>query len=124
MFITHDLGVVAETAQRVVVMYAGRKVEEAAVADLFARPLHPYTLGLMGSIPKLAARALAGGRGRLAEIPGVVPSLRQEMPGCTFAPRCPFAQDRCRAEVPELEDRDGGRLVACWEWERVAEQAA
>ena len=124
VFITHDLGVVAETAQRVVVMYAGRKVEEAAVADLFARPLHPYTLGLMGSIPKLAARALAGGRGRLAEIPGVVPSLRQEMPGCTFAPRCPFAQDRCRAEVPELEDREGGRLVACWEWERVAEQAA
>ncbi len=124
VFITHDLGVVAETAQRVVVMYAGRKVEEAAVADLFARPLHPYTLGLMGSIPKLAARALSGRRGRLAEIPGVVPSLRQEMPGCTFAPRCPFAQERCRAEAPGLENRDGGRLVACWEWERVAEQAA
>ena len=124
VFITHDLGVVAETAQRVVVMYAGRKVEEAAVADLFARPLHPYTLGLMGSIPKLAARALSGGRGRLAEIPGVVPSLRQAMPGCTFAPRCPFAQERCRAEMPELESRDGERLVACWEWERVAEQAA
>ena len=124
VFITHDLGVVAETAQRVVVMYAGRKVEEAAVADLFARPLHPYTLGLMGSIPKLAARVLSGGRRRLAEIPGVVPSLRKEMPGCTFAPRCPFAQDRCRVEVPRLEDRDGGRLVACWEWERVAEQAA
>ena len=124
VFITHDLGVVAETAQRVVVMYAGRKVEEALVADLFARPLHPYTLGLMGSIPKLAARALASGRGRLAEIPGVVPSLRQEMPGCTFAPRCPFAQERCRAETPELARHDGGRLVACWEWERVAEQAA
>ena len=124
VFITHDLGVVAETAQRVVVMYAGRKVEEAAVADLFARPLHPYTLGLMGSIPKLAARVLSGGRGRLAEIPGVVPSLRQEMAGCTFAPRCPFAQERCRVETPELETHDGGRLVACWEWERVAEQAA
>ena len=124
VFITHDLGVVAETAQRVVVMYAGRKVEEAAVADLFARPLHPYTLGLMGSIPKLAARALASERGRLAEIPGVVPSLRQEMPGCTFAPRCPFAQERCRVETPELESRDRERLVACWEWERVAEHAA
>ena len=124
VFITHDLGVVAETAQRVVVMYAGRKVEEAAVADLFARPLHPYTLGLMGSIPKLAARVLSGGRGRLAEIPGVVPSLRQEMAGCTFAPRCPFAQERCRVETPELETHDGGRLVACWEWERVAERAA
>ena len=124
VFITHDLGVVAETAQRVVVMYAGRKVEEAAVADLFARPLHPYTLGLMGSIPKLAARVLSGGRGRLAEIPGVVPSLKQEMPGCTFAPRCPFAQERCRVETPELESQGAGRLVACWEWERVAEQAA
>ena len=124
VFITHDLSVVAETAQRVVVMYAGRKVEEAAVADLFARPQHPYTLGLMGSIPKLAARALSGERGRLAEIPGVVPSLRQEIPGCTFAPRCPFAKERCRVETPELESRDEGRLVACWEWERVAEQAA
>ena len=123
VFITHDLGVVAETAQRVVVMYAGRKVEEAVVADLFARPLHPYTLGLMGSIPKLAARALSGGRGRLAEIPGVVPSLKQEMPGCTFAPRCPFARERCRVETPELESRGASRLVACWEWERVAEQA-
>ncbi|MCY3982172.1 MAG: ABC transporter ATP-binding protein [Alphaproteobacteria bacterium] len=120
VFITHDLGVVAETAQRVVVMYAGRKVEEASVADLFARPLHPYTLGLMGSIPKLAARALSGRRGRLAEIPGVVPSLMQEMPGCTFAPRCPFVQERCRIEAPGLETRDGGRLAACWEWERVA----
>ena len=69
----------------------GRKVEEAAVADLFARPLHPYTLGLMGSIPKLAARALSGReRTPLQRIPGVVPSLRQEMPGCTFAPRCPL----------------------------------
>jgi len=124
VFITHDLGVVAETAQRVVVMYAGRKVEEAAVADLFARPLHPYTLGLMGSIPRLAARALSRGRGRLAEIPGVVPSLRRELPGCTFAPRCPFVQERCRVETPALEQRGEGRLVACWEWERLAERAA
>ena len=124
VFITHDLGVVAETAQRVVVMYAGRKVEEAAVADLFARPLHPYTLGLMGSIPKLAARALSGQRSRLAEIPGVVPSLRREARGCTFAPRCPFVRDRCRDQTPALEAQGDNRLVACWEWERVAEQAA
>ena len=124
VFITHDLGVVAETAQRVVVMYAGRKVEEAAVADLFARPLHPYTLGLMGSIPKLAARALSGQRSRLAEIPGVVPSLRREARGCTFAPRCPFVRDRCRDQTPALEPQGDNRLVACWEWERVAEQAA
>ncbi len=124
VFITHDLGVVAETAQRVVVMYAGRKVEEAAVADLFARPLHPYTLGLMGSIPTLAHRAVAGKRGRLNEIPGVVPSLRREIPGCAFAPRCPYARERCRTEAPVLETRGDGRLVACWEWERVAEKAA
>ena len=123
VFITHDLGVVAETAQRVVVMYAGRKVEEAAVEDLFAQPLHPYTLGLMGSIPKLSARAIAAQRGRLAEIPGVVPSLRREVPGCTFAPRCPFAGERCRTERPELEPRPGNRLVACWEWQQVAECA-
>ncbi len=123
LFITHDLGVVAETAQRVVVMYAGRKVEEASAAELFARPLHPYTRGLMGSIPKLAARAISGKRRRLAEIPGVVPSLRREAPGCAFAPRCPFAQERCRVETPALEGRGGGRLVACWEWERVGEQA-
>ena len=124
VFITHDLGVVAETAQRVVVMYAGRKVEEAAVTDLFARPLHPYTLGLMGSIPKLSARALSGRRGPLAEIPGMVPSLRQEVSSCTFAPRCPFVRERCRVEAPRLERRGGVRSVACWEWERVAEHAA
>ena len=124
IFITHDLGVVAETAQRVVVMYAGRKVEEASVADLFARPLHPYTLGLMGSIPKLAHLARAGKRGRLNEIPGVVPSLRREIPGCAFAPRCPHVQERCRAEAPRLDAPGDGRLVACWEWARVAEEAA
>ncbi len=122
VFITHDLGVVAETARRVVVMYAGRKVEEAPVADLFARPLHPYTKGLMGSIPKLSALE-AGRRRRLSEIPGVVPSLRHEIPGCAFAPRCAYARERCRVEAPVLEARGGGRLAACWEWERVAEGA-
>ena len=118
VFITHDLGVVAETAQRVVVMYAGRKVEEASAYDLFDQPFHPYTLGLMGSIPKLST--LEGVGMRLNEIPGVVPSLREEIVGCAFAPRCPFAADRCHREAPPLEEIRPGRLAACWEWEAVA----
>ena len=99
ILITHDLGVVAETCQRVVVMYAGRKVEEAPVAELFAQPAHPYTRGLLASI----ARGKAGGRAkRLNEIPGMVPSLREPIRGCAFAPRCRFADARCRSEAPEL----------------------
>ena len=117
VFITHDLGVVAETAQRVVVMYAGRKVEEASADDLFEQPLHPYTLGLMGSIPKLST--IEGAGTRLSEIPGVVPSLREEIAGCAFAPRCTFATERCRAESPPLRELRPGRLAACWEWEAV-----
>jgi len=100
VLITHDLGVVAETCQRVVVMYAGRKVEEAPVAELFARPAHPYTRGLLASI----ARGKAGARAkRLNEIPGMVPSLREPMPGCAFAPRCQFAIDACRQQQPGLQ---------------------
>ena len=117
VFITHDLGVVAETAQRVVVMYAGRKVEEASADDLFEQPLHPYTLGLMGSIPKLST--IEGAGIRLNEIPGVVPSLREEIVGCAFAPRCTFATEQCRREAPALEEKRPGRLAACWEWEAV-----
>ena len=99
ILITHDLGVVAETCQRVVVMYAGRKVEEAPVAELFAQPAHPYTRGLLASI----ARGKAGGRAkRLNEIPGMVPSLRDPIGGCAFAPRCRFADARCRTESPDL----------------------
>jgi peptide/nickel transport system ATP-binding protein len=99
VLITHDLGVVAETCQRVVVMYAGRKVEEAPVRQLFARPAHPYTRGLLASI----ARGKAGARAkRLNEIPGMVPSLREPMPGCAFAPRCQFAIDACRQQQPGL----------------------
>jgi len=99
ILITHDLGVVAETCQRVVVMYAGRKVEEAPVAELFAQPAHPYTRGLLASI----ARGRAGGRAkRLNEIPGMVPSLREPIRGCAFAPRCRFADARCRTESPDL----------------------
>jgi peptide/nickel transport system ATP-binding protein len=110
VLITHDLGVVAETAQRVVVMYAGRKVEEASVADLFARPMHPYTRGLMGSIPRLA-----GGAKRLTEIPGIVPRLNQPIVGCAFAERCAFVKDLCRTQAPALEAKAPGHFAACFE---------
>jgi peptide/nickel transport system ATP-binding protein len=113
ILITHDLGVVAEMAHRVVVMYAGRKVEEAAVEELFARPRHPYTLGLLGSMPQLGASIDESGK-RLIEIPGVVPSLREATPGCLFAPRCPNAGERCRTEVPPLEEHARGHWAACW----------
>ena len=113
MLITHDLGVVAETCQRVIVMYAGRKVEEADVLDLFDHPAHPYTRGLLASI----ARGRAGARARrLAEIPGMVPSLREPIPGCAFAPRCALASDVCRATAPAIRDVTTGatpHLVAC-----------
>ena len=107
ILITHDLGVVAETAQRVVVLYAGRKVEEAAVEELFDAPLHPYTRGLMAAIPQLADTA----RHRLAEIPGLV---QQALRGCSFAPRCARASERCRAEAPALTEPRPGHYVACW----------
>jgi peptide/nickel transport system ATP-binding protein len=112
ILITHDLGVVAETCERVVVAYAGRKVEEATVEDLFARPLHPYTQGLMASLPRMRK---TGRRGRLAEIPGVVPSLRDPVNGCAFAARCSLATDRCRSETPTLRDFGNGHLTACHE---------
>jgi oligopeptide/dipeptide ABC transporter ATP-binding protein len=119
VLITHDLGVVAEMAQRVVVMYAGRKVEEASVASLFERPRHPYTLGLMNSIPRLDPTQI-GARTRLTEIPGTVPSLREAPVGCIFAPRCAFTTDRCRAEYPPLELKAPGHVAACWHSDRVA----
>jgi peptide/nickel transport system ATP-binding protein len=122
VLITHDLGVVAEMAQRVVVMYAGRKVEEAPVDLLFENPRHPYTRGLLSSVPRLG-EAEHGIR-RLAEIPGVVPSLREEIPGCVFAPRCPHATDRCRREYPPLEQKGGGHSVACWEADRLPPRTA
>ncbi len=117
ILITHDLGVVAETAQRVVVMYAGRKVEEAGVLELFDRPLHPYTRGLMASIPR--GRQRDGARRRLAEIPGIVPSLREPIAGCAFAPRCGFVTARCHTQAPPLTEQGTGHLVACWETARV-----
>ena len=117
MLITHDLGVVAETCQRVIVMYAGRKVEEAGIAELFDRPMHPYTRGLMASIPRRSAAKPAR---RLTEIPGIVPSLREPIPGCAFAERCSFATERCHREAPALTRSGNGHWVACWEAERVA----
>jgi len=109
VLITHDLGVVAEAADRVIVMYAGRKVEEAEVTALFDAPLHPYTRGLMAAVPR--------GRGgaRLADIPGTVPSLAALPPGCAFAPRCPLAGPRCRSARPPLTEPRPGHRVACWE---------
>ena len=110
IFITHDLGVVAETADRVVVMYAGRKVEEAGVDDLFEAPLHPYTAGLIGATPTPGAARAA----RLADIPGMVPPLNALPAGCAFAPRCPRVMERCRGERPELTQPVPGRLVVCF----------
>jgi peptide/nickel transport system ATP-binding protein len=116
VLITHDLGVVAETTERVVVMYAGRKVEEAPVEALFENPLHPYTRGLMRAIPRLDVEAdAAGTRPRLQEIPGLVPILTQPIAGCAFAARCELATDRCRAMLPPFVDAGGGHTVACWE---------
>jgi peptide/nickel transport system ATP-binding protein len=119
ILITHDLGVVAQTAQRVIVMYAGKKVEEATVEALFENPRHPYTRGLMASMPAVISLG-AKEEVRLTEIPGMVPSLTNLPPGCAFAPRCQFAIDRCRAEYPPLQDF-GNHWAACW---RAAEMVA
>ncbi len=122
VLITHDLGVVAQTAQRVIVMYAGKKVEEATVEALFADPKHPYTRGLMASIPAVPASGVPV-QARLNEIPGTVPSLVRLPKGCAFAPRCKLAIKRCEAEYPPLEDWGGGHLAACWRAAEVAEVA-
>jgi oligopeptide/dipeptide ABC transporter ATP-binding protein len=120
MLITHDMGVVAENADRVVVMYAGRKVEEADAKTLFEAPGHPYTRGLLGSIPKLdVAARLDARRNRLTEIKGMVPSLHNLPQGCTFAPRCEFATDQCRAVYPPLVQYRPGHTIACWHVERL-----
>jgi peptide/nickel transport system ATP-binding protein len=113
MLITHDLGVVAEMAQRVVVMYAGRKVEEASVEDIFARPMHPYTRGLLGAVPKLGSSLDEGGRSKLAEITGLVPSLRKPIVGCAFAGRCAMVTDLCRRVAPAIEPKAADHTVAC-----------
>lgn len=112
VLITHDLGVVAEMAERVMVMYAGRKVEEASVDDLFRTPRHPYTQGLLGAVPRLGS-SLSGTQERLAEIPGLVPSLKQRITGCVFAGRCPHADDLCRNIAPGIEAKAPGHFTAC-----------
>jgi peptide/nickel transport system ATP-binding protein len=119
VLITHDLGVVAQTAQRVIVMYAGKKVEEADVETLFASPRHPYTRGLMASIPSVPSLSTNANE-RLVEIPGMVPSLTNLPKGCAFAPRCGLAIARCHEEYPPLQSWGTGHLAACW---RAAETA-
>jgi oligopeptide/dipeptide ABC transporter ATP-binding protein len=113
MLITHDMGVIAEMAERVIVMYAGQVVEQADVKTLFAKPLHPYTQGLLGSIPVLGRV-----RERLDVIPGFVPNLLNPPPGCRFEPRCQacqgMARERCRAEVPPLREIEPGHWVRTW----------
>jgi oligopeptide/dipeptide ABC transporter ATP-binding protein len=119
VLITHDLGIVAQTAQRVVVMYAGRKAEEAQVRDLFANPRHPYTRGLMRSMPRLGASQAEGGRGRLPEMAGTVPVLDRPAPGCAFAPRCRLADARCAGEAPPPVTFEPGHSAACWHADAV-----
>jgi peptide/nickel transport system ATP-binding protein len=118
ILITHNLGVVADIADRVIVMYAGRKAEEAPVHELYARPQHPYTIGLLGAVPRPGG---ADAQGRLREIPGRVPSLAELPSACAFAPRCPRADDLSRSQVPELHEVQHDHLVACFhpggEWD-------
>lgn len=116
IMITHDLGVLTETAERIAVMYAGHKVEEADTATLFSEPLHPYTGGLMKAVPATSGswETTTGVRQRLHAIEGVVPALDRMPSGCCFAPRCHLATDRCRSELPPLEEKSTGHLVACW----------
>jgi peptide/nickel transport system ATP-binding protein len=115
MLITHDLGVVAEMAQRVVVMYAGRKVEEGGVHAIFARPKHPYTVGLLGAVPKLGSSLHGSARSRLSEIPGLVPSLRKPIRGCAFRGRCqhPMRSELCENVAPAIAEKDPGHSAAC-----------
>lgn len=119
ILITHDLGIAAQVADHVAVMYAGRVVEQGTPAELFARPQHPYAVGLLESIPKLEGPKLT----LLPAIPGGVPDPRSLPTGCAFHPRCPVATDRCRDEDPPLEPVNG-RPVACWHADEVAERGA
>ena len=121
LFVTHNLGVVAEIAHRVAVMYAGRLVEDGPVREVFRNPRHPYTVGLLNSMPKLgdATRMKKAGE-TLNAIPGMVPSLRNLPSGCSFAPRCSYATARCREDSPPLEEKARGHFAACWESARIA----
>ena len=118
ILITHDLGVVAELCDRVTVMYAGTVVEEADIFTLFDHPSHPYTRGLMGSIPGTAASR--GADGRLTTIPGMVPNLLNLPTGCRFHPRCRMARPVCREQAPPLFDLGDGHTARCWNFEDKA----
>ena len=120
IFITHDLGVIAELASRVVVMYAGRVAEEASVESLFKTPRHPYTKGLLASIPRLESES----KSVLPTIPGVVPSIDELPVGCRFSNRCEFAQDQCTSAKPELEQASEGRKIACLRWRELEQDVA
>ena len=113
LLITHNLGVVAQTASRVMVMYAGQIVEEGSTIDIFDQPFHPYTQGLLKSMPRLGGRRY-GRVSRLNEIPGTVPSLTEAVSGCRFADRCPYVFDICKEQQPELLQIRGGQRARCW----------
>lgn len=115
MLITHDLGVIAENCDDVLVMYAGRAVEQAPVRELFARPRHPYTRGLLQAMPRLDSAR----KQLLPTIPGMVPALHELPEGCRFRNRCPHATDRCRSEIPQLRSAGDGHTVACHHWEQL-----
>jgi peptide/nickel transport system ATP-binding protein/oligopeptide transport system ATP-binding protein len=114
VLITHDLGIIAEAAQFAAVMYAGKVVEYSGVENLFSNPLHPYTVGLMESIPKVDT--LSGNKGYLKVIPGTVPNLYELPTGCSFQDRCSYTMDICREQVPELKEHKTGHLVRCWRY--------
>jgi len=113
LMITHDLGVIAETAQRVVVFYGGLVMESGDIRTIFKHPYHPYTIGLLGSVPKLGQRTKQG-KNRLSEIPGIVPSMFSLPPGCLFAPRCQWQMEICQRENPEIRALDSRHHVRCW----------
>jgi oligopeptide/dipeptide ABC transporter ATP-binding protein len=119
MLITHDLGVIAEMADKVIVMYAGQVVEEADVFTLFEAPWHPYTRGLMKSIPQVYASKIE----RLSSIPGTVPSINQVFNGCRFSSRCPLVSERCLREVPRLLDHGNGHKVRCWNFQETRQES-
>ena len=117
IFITHDLGVVAEVADRVVVMYGGQVVETASVEDIFRNPRMPYTAGLMNSIPRLGSSI---NKKRLEAIPGTVPALTNLPRGCRFHPRCAYVQDICKAALPDLEEASDGHMIRCVRWRELS----
>jgi peptide/nickel transport system ATP-binding protein len=111
--ITHDLGVVAEVAERVIIMYAGRKVEETSARGVFTAAMHPYTRGLLGAAPRLGSSAPGAARRRLIESPGSAPDPRTPLPGCAYAPRCAHATAICHAAPPPLRSAGLGHWIAC-----------